>query len=192
MTRDATQLTGSVTYFNLGGDRRRRSGMNSTLFDYTTVEMFTQELRLGFRLRRPLPVGARRLLQRHRARLRPDACRRPGYDAIMERLCRRARWQRCERARRCDMPFFSRIPYDFEQMAVFAEASFDIDGALEPRLSARRYYDFEEDRDLYFAGLSRTHRRPEPARRSAARASTDRRRPAARAVRRTTSPTTCS
>ena len=52
-----------------------------------------------------------------------------------------------------DTPFFSQIPYDFKQTAFFAEGSFDITERFEPRPVGARYYDFSEDRDLYFGGL---------------------------------------
>ena len=61
-------------------------------------------------LRRPLPVGDRRVLQRHRAQLRPDAA-----DAGL-----RLRSSACPSSAvgsPTDTPFFSRIPYDFEQKA---------------------------------------------------------------------------
>jgi iron complex outermembrane receptor protein len=49
-------------------------------------------------------------------------------------------------------PFFSRIPYDFKQTAFFAEGSWDITDRFNATLGAR-YYDFSEDRNLYFGGI---------------------------------------
>ena len=72
VTRDATQLTGSVTYFNLAGD-----GPTQVRVEFDAVRLHDgRDLHAGtapqLGLRGPLPVGGRRLLQRHRPRLRPD------------------------------------------------------------------------------------------------------------------------
>ncbi len=119
VTRDASQLTGSVTYYNLGGDgdEVRAQFAAARLHDGRGVHAGAAP---HLRLRGPLPVGARRLLQRHRAQLRPDAA-----DAGLRRAHRRRRGSSGS-ARRSDTPFFSHIPYDFEQTASFAEGSFDI------------------------------------------------------------------
>ncbi|MGB5133199.1 MAG: TonB-dependent receptor [Steroidobacteraceae bacterium] len=151
--RDATQLTGSVT-FDLGGtgDQPR---LDSPLFDDTTLTVFTQELRLasnydgGFQWL----VGAFYSdIQRNYGQTLPT----PGYDALMIDLL-------CGGPPDCgvtsadlgapdDTPFFSRIPYDFEQKAVFGEVNFAIGERANVTVGAR-YYDFQEDRVLYFGGL---------------------------------------
>ena len=51
-----------------------------------------------------------------------------------------------------DMPFYSSIPYEFTQIAFFAEGSFDMTERLTGTLGAR-YYNFNEDRVLTFGGV---------------------------------------
>ena len=49
VTRDASQLTGSVT-FDLGGNSRRRSALNSPLYDDTRSRGVHAGIAAGFRL----------------------------------------------------------------------------------------------------------------------------------------------
>ncbi len=51
-----------------------------------------------------------------------------------------------------DNLFFSRIPYDFEQLAFFGEISYAVTDRLS-LIAGARYYDFEEDRVLNFDGI---------------------------------------
>jgi len=154
--RDATQLSGSVT-FDIGGGAATSAQVrtNSRLDDYTTVEVFTQELRLAsdYEGRFQWVLGGFYSdIERNYGQTLPT----PGYDDIMVDLI-------CGGPPNCgvtspdlgspvDTPFFSRIPYQFEQLAVFAEGSFDITERLSATLGAR-WYDFSEDRNLYFGGL---------------------------------------
>ncbi len=75
VTRDATQLTGSVTYYNLGGDGDRHPPQLATARLHAGRGLHAG-IAAQLRQRRRLPVGGRRLLQRHGPPLRPDACRR--------------------------------------------------------------------------------------------------------------------
>ncbi|HEX9708291.1 MAG TPA: TonB-dependent receptor [Steroidobacteraceae bacterium] len=156
VVRDASQLTGSVT-FDIGGGAATSAQVraNSPLYDGTTVEVFTQELRLAsdtdsrFQW---LIGGFYSDISRDYGQNLPT----PGYDDIMIDLI-------CGGPPDCGVssaffgapvntPFYSQIPYDFTQMAFFAEGTFD----LTEKLSATaglRYYDFDEDRFLYFGGL---------------------------------------
>ena len=151
--RDASQLTGSVT-FDLGGtgDQVR---FNSPLHDATTVEVFTQELRLASdndgRLQWVVG-GFYSDISRDYSQTLPT----PGYDDLMETLL-------CGGTPPCgvtspelgapvDNPFFSQIPYDFKQMAFFAEATFEVSDRFSVTAGGR-YYDYDEDRVLYFGGL---------------------------------------
>src|SRR5688572_21684705 len=144
MARDATQLTGSVTFDilfpNATSDQVRT---NSTLLDNTEVEVFTQELRLASdydgRFQWVLG-GFYSDIQRDYGQTLPT----PGYDAIIG-------VPGPALGGPVDSPFFSRIPYDFKQTAFFAEGTFDITERLSGTLGAR-YYDYDEDRDLYFGG----------------------------------------
>ena len=152
--RDATQLTGSVTY-DLGGSGAQVR-LNSPLYDATTVKVFTQELRVasdydgGFQW-----VGGAFYsnIKRHYGQQLPT----PGYDALVDLLL-------CPGGTPCglhstdlgapvaDMPFFSDIPYDMTQWAVFAEANFSLSERAGLAVGGR-YYDFSEDRVLTFGGL---------------------------------------
>ncbi|HEU4517389.1 MAG TPA: TonB-dependent receptor, partial [Steroidobacteraceae bacterium] len=142
VTRDASQLTGSVTFDILGEVDGVR--LDSPLLDYTTVEVFTQELRLSsdtdgrFQW---LIGGFFSDIQRDYGQTLPT----PGYDALIGVPSPAV-------GSPPDTPFFSRIPYDFEQKAAFAEVSLDITERFAATLGAR-YYDFTEERDLYFGGL---------------------------------------
>ncbi|HEU0224127.1 MAG TPA: TonB-dependent receptor, partial [Steroidobacteraceae bacterium] len=154
--RDATQLTGSVT-FDIGGGSATSAQVrtNSPLFDDTTVEVFTQEVRLASDTDSRFQWvfgGFYSDIQRDYGQTLPT----PGYDDIMIDLI-------CGGPPNCgvtspdlgspvDTPFFSRIPYDFKQTAVFAEGSFDVTDRFNVTVGGR-YYDFSEDRVLYFGGL---------------------------------------
>ena len=142
VTRDASQLTGSVTFDILGEVDGVR--LDSTLLDYTTVEVFTQELRLSSdnESRFQWVVGGFYSdIKRDYGQTLPT----PGYDALIGVPSSAV-------GSPTDTPFFSRIPYDFKQTAFFAEGSFDITERLSGTIGGR-YYDFSEDRTLYFGGL---------------------------------------
>ncbi len=175
--RDATQLTGSVT-FDLGNaclapgcvPAPGRSNTlpatsaeirtNSPLHDATTVEVITQEVRLASDTdsRFQWVTGA---FYSDIERIYGQRLPTPGYDAIMQRIfapnaCPPAN-QTCLNstnlgAPEADMPFYSSIPYDFKQLAVFAEGTFDLTDRLS-MTAGGRYYDFEEDRVLTFGGV---------------------------------------
>ncbi len=151
--RDASQLTGSVT-FDLGGNSAQIR-TNSALRDGTTVDVFTQELRLAsdYEGRFQWVVGG---FYSDIDREYGQTLVTPGYDDIMiDVLCGgppNCGVTSADLGSPDDTPFFSRIPYTFEQTAFFAEGSFDITERFNATLGAR-YYDFTEDRVLYFGGL---------------------------------------
>jgi iron complex outermembrane receptor protein len=154
--RDATQLTGSVT-FDIGGGAATSGQVrtNSPLHDATTVKVFTQELRVASDAESRFQWVAGAFysdIDRDYGQTLPT----PGYDDIMIDLI-------CGGPPNCgvtspdlgapvDTPFFSRIPYEFTQKAVFAEGSWDITDAFTATVGGR-YYDYTEDRVLYFGGL---------------------------------------
>jgi iron complex outermembrane receptor protein len=153
--RDATQLTGSVTY-DLGGTGAQVR-LSSPLYDQTKVEMFTQELRLAsdYTGRWQWVAGAFYSdIERHYGQQLPT----PGYDDLVQLLLCDPPGSDCGLRSTDlgtpvdDMPFYSDIPYDFRQFALFAEFNFE----LSERASATvggRYYDFKEERNLVFGGL---------------------------------------
>ena len=153
--RDATQLSGSVTFFNLGGDGDQIR-LDSPLYDATTVKVFTQELRFasdydgGFQW----VAGAFYSdIERHYGQQLPT----PGYDELVDLLLCDGAPPNCLPSTALgapvdDMPFFSDIPYDFRQFALFAEVNFRL-GERTGLTVGGRYYDYKEDRVLLFGGL---------------------------------------
>ncbi|MGH8203936.1 MAG: TonB-dependent receptor, partial [Steroidobacteraceae bacterium] len=143
VSRDATQLTGSVTFDIIPGATSDEIRLNSNLRDNTEVEVFTQELRLAsdYDGRFQWVIGGFYSdIQRDYGQTLPT----PGYDALLG-------VPGPALGGPVDSPFFSSIPYDFKQTAYFAEGSFDITERLTATLGAR-YYDYDEDRVLYFGG----------------------------------------
>jgi len=153
--RDATQLSGSVTFFNLGGDGDQIR-LDSPLYDATTVKVFTQELRFasdydgGFQW----VAGAFYSdIERHYGQQLPT----PGYDELVDLLLCDGAPPNCLPSTALgapvdDMPFYSDIPYDFKQFALFAEVNFRL-GERTGLTVGGRYYDYKEDRVLLFGGL---------------------------------------
>ena len=74
----------------------------------------------------------------------------PGYDAITVRLG--PRYNSAFFGAPPDTPFFSDLSYDFEQFALFGEATYRFSSKFA-LTAGLRYYDFSEDRVLTFAGL---------------------------------------
>jgi len=144
VTRDASQLTGSITFDqNFPGSTPADVRLDSRLLDYTTVETFTQELRLAsdYDGRFQWVIGGFYSdIERQYGQSLPT----PGYDALVGAPS-------SQFGAPTDTPFFSQIPYDFKQTAFFAEGSWDITERFNATVGAR-YYDFSEDRELYFAG----------------------------------------
>jgi iron complex outermembrane receptor protein len=149
--RDASQLTGSVTLTLDGGRGIATSAdvrLNAPLYDTTSLKAFSQELRLssdGGGLFEWLVGAFYQDIDRDYGQNLPT----PGYDALLTRLGfpPSAAFNAPP-----DTPYFSRVPYDFQQFALFGEATvhFNERWSLTGGL---RYYDFEEDRLLTFAGV---------------------------------------
>jgi iron complex outermembrane recepter protein len=136
--RDASQLTGSVTFDVGGTDAEVR--LNSPLIDQTDMQVFSQELRLASTGEGPFQwlVGAfYQTADRDYAQTLPT----PGYDAILPRGT----------GAPVDTPYYSRLSYDFSQFAAFGEATyrFNPQWAITGGL---RYYNFDEDRVITIAG----------------------------------------
>jgi len=147
VTRDATSLTGSVT-FDIGGtpDEVR---ISSPLIDTTRLHAFSQELRLA-----SSDEGAN--FQWVAGAFYQDMGRRygqelptPGYDEITRRL---ADTDSAANGAPPDNPFFSSLRYDFKQFALFGEGTYDFTEQWSLTAGVR-YYDFEEDRLLTFGGF---------------------------------------
>ena len=144
--RDASQLTGSVT-IDLGGtaDDAR---LNSPLYDDTDLQVLSQEVRLASTGEGAFQwlVGA---FYQQSDRKYGQTLPTPGYDALTQDLIGA---DSSDFNAPPDTPFYSRLSYDFQQFALFGEATyrFSPEWALTGGL---RYYDYEEDRLLTFAGL---------------------------------------
>jgi iron complex outermembrane receptor protein len=154
--RDATQLTGSVTYFNLGGNGAQIR-LDSPLYDATKVKVFTQELRVASDYDGSVQWVAGAFysdIQRDYGQQLPT----PGYDDLVESLLCPGGVGPCGLrstdlgAPVDDMPFYSNIPYDFNQFAFFGEVNIGL-GERAALTVGGRYFDFKEDRGFTFGGL---------------------------------------
>jgi len=140
VTRDATSLTGSVTW-DLGFPEAVR--LTSPLIDTTDLKAFSQEIRLasGEEGRFTWLVGAfYQDVDRDYGQRLPT----PGWDAATG-------IDNTQLNAPADMPFFSDLTYDFQQIAVFGEGTYRFNDQWRLTVGAR-YYDFEEDRVLIFGG----------------------------------------
>ncbi|MEO8018959.1 MAG: TonB-dependent receptor [Pseudomonadota bacterium] len=140
--RDASQLTGSVT-FDVQGAAGNPANvrLNSPLIDQTDLQVFSQEVRLASTGEGPFQwlVGAfYQSADRDYAQTLPT----PGYDAILPRPVGFTI---------VDTPYYSRLTYNFSQFAAFGEATyrFSPEWALTGGL---RYYNFDEDRVITIGG----------------------------------------
>jgi iron complex outermembrane receptor protein len=145
--RDASQLTGSVTV-DIGGTPAEVR-LNSELIDRSSIQSFSQELRLSSNATGKLDwlVGA---FYQHTDRDYGQDLPTPGYDAVW--LAHVGQTPADVGNPPPDNPFFSRLSYTFKQYAAFGEATwhFTDQWALTGGL---RYYKFDEDRTLTFAGF---------------------------------------
>jgi iron complex outermembrane recepter protein len=143
--RDASQLTGSVTKSFQGTDAQAR--LASPLHDDTDLQVFSQEIRIASTGEGPFQWLAGAFYQ-NADRKYGQTLPTPGYDAItLELIGHDSAYYHSPP----DTPYYSRLSYNFDQFAVFGEATyrFNPQWALTGGL---RYYDFSEDRLLTFAG----------------------------------------
>jgi iron complex outermembrane recepter protein len=144
--RDGSQLTGSVT-LQLGG-LPNEVRFNSPLIDTTNLEVFSQELRLASDTGGAFDwlVGAfYQDIDREYGQNLPT----PGYDAFLARIGLPPSSAFNAPA---DTPYYSMVPSNFEQLALFGEGTYRF--ADQWSLTAGvRYYDFDEERELTFAGV---------------------------------------
>ena len=122
--RDASQLTGSVT-IDLGGtaDDAR---LNSPLHDDTDLQVFSQEIRLASTGEGAFQwlVGA---FYQQSDRKYGQTLPTPGYDALTQDLIGA---DSSDFNAPPDTPFYSRLSYDFQQFALFGEATYRFSPAL--------------------------------------------------------------
>jgi iron complex outermembrane recepter protein len=145
--RDASSLTGSITYGTFRGTSPEVR-FNSPLYDTTSLEVFSQELRLasdGGGAFEWLVGAFYQDISREYGQNLPT----PGYDAMTNRIIG---MDSADFLAPPDTPYFSQVPFDFKQFALFGEATFRFTDqwALTGGL---RYYDFDEERLLTFHGV---------------------------------------
>jgi iron complex outermembrane receptor protein len=145
--RDASQLTGSVTY-DIEGDPGYVSShvrLDSMLVDDTDLQAFSQELRLASN---EVDATFRWLVGAFYQQVDRDyqqSLPTPGWDAALG-------IDNTEFNAPADHPYFSELTYDFEQFAAFGEGTFKFTDQWS-LTAGLRYYDFSEDRTITFAGV---------------------------------------
>ena len=157
VVRDASQLTGSVS-ISLGQGfptppnnipaTPAEVRLNSPLIDTTNLKLFSQEVRLASDGGDAFQwlVGA---YYQHIDREYGQNLPTPGYDAF---LAVRGLPPSTAFNAPPNTPYFSDVPFTFKQLALFGEGTYrftdqwSLTGGL-------RYYDFDEDRTLTFAGV---------------------------------------
>jgi iron complex outermembrane receptor protein len=152
MLRDATQLTGSITgqagVLTPTGFPASVYQLDAPLDDSTDVEVITQELRAA---------GEAGPVNWVAGFFYSDIERRYGQSLFVDgfevETAAAGTFINTEDALAgTDILFFSDIPYDFKQWALFGEATWSITAQLHGTVGLR-YYDFEEDRKLNFGGV---------------------------------------
>src|SRR5262245_11450364 len=142
--RDATQLTGSVTFDALGIPDQDAVRLTSPLYDRTGLNVFSQEVRVasnGNQLVDWLVGGFFQHVDRHYWQNLPT----PGYDALVGAPSQDFGTPTA------DTPFYSDLSYRLKQYAAFGEATWHVTNqwALTAGL---RYYKYTEDKNLLFGG----------------------------------------
>jgi iron complex outermembrane recepter protein len=139
--RDATQLTGSVTFDIFGEVPQVR--ISSPLYDRTKLNVISQELRVASN-------GAQKVdwllggFFQHVGRRYGQDLPTPGYDALTGVPGSALNAPP-------DTPFYSDLTYTLKQYAAFGEATWHMTDAW--RLTGGlRYYKYDEDRVLNFGG----------------------------------------
>jgi iron complex outermembrane recepter protein len=159
--RDATQLTGSVTYdvssFSslapTPDQVQQLVRMNSPLYDRTGLNVFSQELRLssnGTQLVDWLVGGFFQHVDRHYGQDLPT----PGYDDFSRTLPLAIFGfpDSAATGAPANTPFYSDLSYRLKQYALFGEATWHMTNQFA-LTAGLRYYKFTEDKNLYFAGV---------------------------------------
>ena len=141
--RDGTALTGSITGGSIGLGEDIFT-LDAPLIDTTDIEVFTQEIRLA---------------SDPEARLRwvggafySDIQRDYSQDLLVRGFENLSGIPTEGVLNPKDVLFFSRIPYDFEQFALFAELTYALTDRLDITAGGR-YFDFDESRELNFDGI---------------------------------------
>lgn len=151
--RDTTQLLASITAQPDIFDAPDFADIDAPLFDTTDIEVFTQEVRIASsgngRFQWLLGVFYSDIERVYAQRLQAD-----GYEDFFEQEVIGGPFPFRETfpLAPVDVPFFSLIPYDFEQIAIFGEATADLSERLSVTFGLR-WFDFTENRILNFDGI---------------------------------------
>ena len=152
--RDTTQLLGSITAQPNIFNAPDFADISAPLLDATEVEVFTFEGRIASNRDGPLQwvLG---VFYSDIDRLYGQELQAPGYENFFNTVVSpgspldfRATFPLAG----VDVPFFSTIPYDFEQIAIFGEATYSLNDRLDVT-AGLRWFDFTEKRILNFDGL---------------------------------------
>jgi iron complex outermembrane receptor protein len=146
VTRDATQLTGSVTYDVFGSVPQVRT--SSPLYDHTRLNVLSEELRLASNGHAALDWLVGGFFQ-HIGRRYGQNLPTPGYDALNAGA---GFPLGPNPVGLVDTPFFSDITYRQTQYAAFGEATYHITDQWGVT-GGIRYYHYKEDRVLNFNGV---------------------------------------
>lgn len=142
VSRDASALLGSVGIdpFLSFGVSPDIVSLPSNLVDTTKVESFTQELRVSSNNDGPFQwVGG--VFYSDTDRFYKQVLPTPGYDAFIDAALGAGVSEAVGAGvAPVDSPFFSLLPYQLEQIAVFAEATYDISDDFH-FTAGGRYYD---------------------------------------------------
>jgi iron complex outermembrane recepter protein len=139
--RDATQLTGSVTFDIFGNVPQVR--ISSPLYDRTRLNVLSEELRIGSNGKSDLDWLVGGFFQ-HVGRRYGQDLPTPGYDALTGVPGSKLNAPP-------DTPFYSDLTYRLKQYAAFGEATYHLT-AQWAVTAGLRYYKFNEDRLLNFGG----------------------------------------
>ena len=146
VTRDATSLTGSVTYDVFGGVPQVR--ISSPLIDHTHLNVLSEELRLASNGQTTFDWLAGGFFQ-HIGRRYGQDLPTPGYDALNAG----AKFPLGPNpVGLVDTPFYSDITYRQTQYAAFGEATYHVTNQFGIT-GGIRYYNYKEDRVLNFNGV---------------------------------------
>jgi iron complex outermembrane recepter protein len=140
--RDATSLTASITGGSIGLPENVYT-LDSPLNDATTADVFTQELRLSGDTDRVQWLGG--FFYTHSNRDYGQDLPTTGFTALTGIPTQGL-------LAPTDDLFFSRLSYDFNQVAFFGEATFSLTDRLF-LTGGLRYYHFDEDKQQVFDGI---------------------------------------
>ena len=160
--RDATQLSGSVT-FDVFGDVSTPGNpagvrTDSQLFDRTHLNVFSEEVRVASNGTQTIDWLAGAFFQ-HVGRRYGQDLPTPGYDALNASFGFPLGPNPSQiGVLRYDDPFFSDLSYRLKQYAAFGEGTWHVNDPFSVT-AGLRYYKFSEDRFLNFDGVFTSHTR---------------------------------